>query len=62
MVSLHLLMRVVGNNIGSNQIDFLVTLRPSGEGQPLVARALYNFHTDRTDELSFSAGDELVSE
>ena len=42
--------------------SFLVTLRNSGEGQPLVARALYDFHTDRTDELSFSAGDELVRE
>ena len=35
--------------------------RSSNEGQPLVARALYDFSAGNSDELSVSTGDELVS-
>ena len=34
--------------------------RSGSESQPLVARALHDFTAERSNELSFSAGDELV--
>ena len=34
--------------------------RTNSDGQPVIARALYDFNTERSGELSFLAGDELV--
>ena len=34
--------------------------RSNGDNQPIVANALYDFNAERNDEMSFSAGDELV--
>ena len=38
----------------------LYMYRSGSDNQPLVARALYDFTAERTNELSFSVGDELV--
>ena len=45
-------------------IRFMITFtsyRASPGGDHIMGRALYDFHSNRTDEISFSTGDMIVS-
>ena len=42
------------------QFHLFFLCRSNSDGQPVIARALYDFNSERSGELSFLAGDELV--